>query len=123
MEGHEDEKLHGVASSSSTQHSQFASATEKPILDMEKVEDYHLMAHLDQFQSSHYIPLYYSQVNTLNQIPRQKFSLQTHLRTVTSIKQKLLLMTRREEECFLTENLCANHEYERSNKWKNFSVV
>ncbi|KAI9117312.1 hypothetical protein K1719_011478 [Acacia pycnantha] len=79
MEDHEAEKLYGVASSSSTQHPQFASATEKPILNMETVEDYQVLAHLDQFQSSHYIPLYYSQVNTLTQIPRQKFSPNTSL--------------------------------------------
>ncbi|XP_028753767.1 basic leucine zipper 43-like [Neltuma alba] len=78
MEGHEAEKLYGIPSSSSTQHPQFASATEKPILNMETVEEYHVLAHLDQFQSSHYIPLYYSQVHhlpsSLNQIQRHKSS-------------------------------------------------
>ncbi|XP_054820776.1 basic leucine zipper 43-like [Prosopis cineraria] len=44
---------------------------------METVEEYRVFAHLDPFQSSHCIPLYYSQIhlpNSLTQIPRHKSS-------------------------------------------------
>lgn len=63
MEGNEIEKVKGVPYTTLNQHLQFPSATQKPILNMETVEEYHVLAHQNPFESSHYIPLYYSQVH------------------------------------------------------------
>lgn len=68
----------GVPCTSLTQNLQPSYVIQKSIvttslLNMETVEGYdercHVLAHMDPFQSSHYIPLYHSQLHLPNSVP------------------------------------------------------